>query len=326
MGDGLLGWATSDLVRLDDQTPGVIARVLTAGPARRQAIFMALAMRSEDRTFSDDLFPTDLSEVVRHGRSQDILRHVFGDTPPGLPGLLERIGDRPLPRAQDYLAILGVVRDQDTGARDALRGSGRITAHRLDILTALDARWRHANTLTRLDAISEATRFNAAVAFVQSVSSRATDEAVAMAIARMSPTSSLRGLLDRFVRRADRLPPHPIGDGDDALRPFTRMTDYIEAARRYRNCLASKLGDVAAGRIAIAEFQQTALLEFRPLTTEPRWMLWTIHGRRNAAVPPGMYEAAEAHCDQLGIARVSDDTGGRPWRAYRSYTRQVDWD
>lgn len=326
MGEGLLGWATADLVRLDDQTSGVIARVLTAGPARRQAIFMALAMQGEEWAFNDGLFPTDLSEVVRHGRSQDILRHAFGDIPPGLPGLLERIGDRPLPRAQDYLAILQLVRQQDPSALDALRGEGRITANHLDILAALDARWRHANTLGRLDTPSEAMRFNKAMTFVQSVSSRATDEAVALAIARLSPTSSLPRLLDRFIRRADRLPPHPIAEADDEMRPFTTMRDYLEAARRYRNCLTSKLGEVAAGRFAIAEFQQTALLEFRPLTADAGWMLWMIHGRRNASVPLVVCDAAEARCDELGIPRLSDRAGGVPWRAYRSFSRQVDWE
>lgn len=34
MNDGLLGWATSALVKLDDEQPGVIARLLTASPGR----------------------------------------------------------------------------------------------------------------------------------------------------------------------------------------------------------------------------------------------------------------------------------------------------
>ena len=40
---GLLGWATEALVKLDDEVPGILARVLTAAPARQQAIFSALA-------------------------------------------------------------------------------------------------------------------------------------------------------------------------------------------------------------------------------------------------------------------------------------------
>jgi hypothetical protein len=43
MNDGLLGWATSALVKLDDEQPGVIARLLTASPGRCQAIFAAVS-------------------------------------------------------------------------------------------------------------------------------------------------------------------------------------------------------------------------------------------------------------------------------------------
>lgn len=107
MDEGLLGWATASLVKLDDEQPGVIARVLTASPGRRQAIFAALSAHEAGNVASEDsrLFPRKLAEVVRHGRSSDILRHAFREVPQGFPGLLQRIGDRPLPRARDYLAL-----------------------------------------------------------------------------------------------------------------------------------------------------------------------------------------------------------------------------
>ncbi len=85
---GFLGWATGPLVKLDDAAPGVLARVLTAAPARRQAIFSALAHwrpEIENAPFFD------LAEVVRHGRPADILRHVLEVVPAGYAGLLERI-------------------------------------------------------------------------------------------------------------------------------------------------------------------------------------------------------------------------------------------
>lgn len=328
MNDGLLGWATSALVKLDDEQPGVIARLLTASPGRRQAIFAAVSAQESGEIVGEPsgLVQRDLAEVVRYGRPSDILRHAFREVPQGLPGMLERIGDRPLPRAQDYLTLRDMLSRGDTRSADALIHSGRISFRKLEVLSAIDPRWRHKNTLTRIDTPSEATRFNAAVEFVQSVSSKADDEAVAAAITAMGPSSSLPRLLDRLLRRADRLPHNPVQADDEELRPFTTIRDYLDAARRYRNCLATKLGDVAAGRFAIAEFQQTALLEFRPLTTQAGWMLWMIHGRRNASVPLAICEAAEARCDELGIPRVSDHAGGAPWRAYRSFARQVDWE
>lgn len=84
----------------------------------------------------------------------------------------------------------------------------------------------------------------------------------------MAPSSTLPRVLDRFVRRADRLPAHPIPVADNDLRPLTTMKEYLEAARRYRNCLSSKLDHAAAGHLAVADFRSEALLEFRPLTAD----------------------------------------------------------
>lgn len=328
MREGLLGWATDTLVKLDDDVPGVIARVLTAAPARRQAIFAALAVHEVNRGgFPEgDLIPETLAEVIRHGRVSDILRHTFGEDTEGLPGLLERIGDRPLDRAQDYISIHRLLVDRKNArAVDALRAIGRVSRNKLDILAALDARWHHANTLMRLDTPAEATRFNAAVEFVQSVCPRLDDEAVAAAITAMAPTSTLPRLLDRFIRRADRLPCHPISVGDGELRPFTTARDYIEAARRYRNCLAKKLGHVAAGRFAVAEFRGEALVEFRPLTAGG-WMLQQVYGHRNWPVPLDVSEAAGVRCASLGIPRINDAAGGSHWRSFRSFAREIEWD
>lgn len=81
---GLLGWSTNALVKLDDEVPGILSRVLTAAPARRQAIFAALAAHEVKAGVFDageDLFPQSFAEVVRHGRAADILRLTFGDLP-----------------------------------------------------------------------------------------------------------------------------------------------------------------------------------------------------------------------------------------------------
>lgn len=326
---GLLGWATAALVRLDDEAPGLIARTLTAAPLRRQSIFAALAAREEKVGLigaNDDLLPHSFAEVVRHGRAKDILRHGFGDVPDGLSGLLTQVGERPLPRAKDYLTLYDFLTGDDMRGAEALRASGRITCRKLEVLLALDPRWRHTHTLDRIDSGTEAITFNAAVEFVQSVCSRATDEAIAQAIAQMRPTSTLPRLLDRFVRRADRLPPHPVPAGDNELRPLTTMRDHLEAARKYRNCLASKIGQVAAGRIAIAEFRGECLLEFRPLTSSSGWMFWLCHGPRNGPVPISTLNAAAAKCDVLGIPRQDEDAGGSGWRNYRRFTQEMDWD
>ena len=327
MGDGgLLGWATEPLIRSDDAQPGTLARVLTAAPARRQSIFAALAkITVEGNCRADDLFSNDLAYIIRHGRAADILRHAFTDVPRGLLGLLERVGEKPLPRAKDYIALHALAQSDDVRGADALRGSGRITCRKLEVLAALDPRWRHANTLERIDTGVEAMRFNAAIEFVQSVNSKATDEVVAGAIARMSRSSSLPKLLDRFMRRADRLPPHPISEGDNELRPLATMRDLLEAGRKYRNCLAHRLADIAAGKMAIAEFRGEILLEFRPLSMGRGWMLWSAHGPRNELVALDLKDEAAAACERHGVPHVAERPGNKEWQSYRRFVRELEW-
>jgi len=329
MGDGgLLGWATDALVKLDDAEPGVLARVLTAAPARRQAIFAALAaqeIKAGDICQPDDLFPTSFAEVVRHGRAMDILRQAYGDVPEGFPGLLERVGEKPLPRSRDYIALHALAQSDDARGADALRGSGRITCRKLEVLAALDPRWRHAHTLERIDSSVEAMRFNSALEFVQSVNSKATDDVVAGAIVRMARSSSLPKLLDRFMRRADRLPPHPIQQGDNELRPLATMRDLLEAGRKYRNCLPHRLSEIAAGKMAIAEFRGECLVEFRPLTLGAGWMLRDVHIQRNNFVPAALVAEVEAKCDALVIPRVEEAVAGKAWNDYRRFTRELEW-
>lgn len=324
---GLLGWCTEALVKLDDTAPGVLARVLTAAPARRQAIFAALAAQEEKvglYVVGEDMFPESFAEVIRHGRPGDVLRRAFGEVPEGLSGMLAQIGERPLPRAKDYIALRDLLADDDVRAADALRGSGRITCRKLEVINALDHRWRHANTLERIDSGVEALKFNQAISFIQSLNSKATDEAVAGAIALMRPTSTLARLLDRLLQRADRLPSHPIAAGDNELRPLLTIRDVLDAGRRYRNCLRHRLDDVAVGRMALAEFRGQCLIELRP-TTGAGWLLRDVHIERNRPVPLSLFADVEAKCDQIGIPRIDEAGGGEGRSSYRHFTKELEW-
>lgn len=325
---GLLGWCTAPLVKLDDTAPGVLARLLTAAPPRKQAVFAALAVLEEQGDAcqpGDDLFPQSLAEVILNGRASDILRRAFGTVPVGLPGILAQVGERPLPRLKDYLLLHDLLADEDVRAADALRGSGRITCRKLDVLRALDPRWRHANLLDRIDTCAEAMTFNTAVDFVRSVNSKASDEAVADAIAAMRPSSTLARLLDRFMRRADRLPPHPVPVADNELRPLLTIRDLLDAGRRYRNCLQHRLSEVAAGKMAISEFRGECLVEFRPLTLSAGWVLREVHAERNRPVALALCEAVEAKCDEIGIPRFHDEIAGDAWKSYRRMTGELEW-
>lgn len=198
-----------------------------------------------------------------------------------------------------------------------------ISVRKLEVLAALDARWRHTNTLERIDTGAEALMFNAAVGFVQSVNSRATDEVVANAIAAMRPTSTLPRLLDRFMLRADRLPEHPVPFEDNELRPLRTARSVLAAGRRYRNCLRHRVSDVAAGKMALSEFRGECLVEFRG-TTSGVWLLREVHVERNRPVALALCAAVEAKCDALGIPRFCDEAGSG-WKSYRKFTGELEW-
>jgi len=325
---GLLGWCTTPLVKLDDTASGVLARVLTAVPARRQAIFAALAAQEEQVGFydaGDDLLPMSFAEVIRHGRPNDILRRAFGEVPEGFASMLTQIGERPLPRAKDYITLHSLLTNEDSRAAEALRGAGRITCRKLDVLNALDPRWRHANTLERIDSGGEALMFNQAIGFIQSLNSKATDEVVAGAIGAMRPTSTLARLLDRFLQRADQLAAHPIASGDNELRPLLTMRDVLDAGRRYRNCLRHRLADVAVGRMALAEFRGECIVEFRPLSSGAGWLLRDVHIERNRPVPLSLFADVEMKCDEIGMPRINEAGGGDGRSSYRHFTKELEW-
>ena len=103
------------------------------------------------------------------------------------------------------------------------------------------------------------------------------------------------------------------------------MREYLEAARKYRNCLAHRISDVAAGRMAIAEFRGVILLEFRPLTAGAGWLLWSAHGPRNGHVALDLKDAATVACGRFGVPCVQERSGSMEWRSYRRFTRELEW-
>lgn len=254
------GWAIDDLVRLDGlaEGRGLLSRVLTGSPAIRHTTFLVLSRRHHDRlagAVTDEESDTALANALRRERARAIIEHVFGTAEDGLLGALARLGGEPLSSPGSYARLHALFRRvEDRHKGKALQHVGQITGKMLRVIDALDARWVHPETLTRIETMAEAIMFNRAVAFAQAVCSRATDEAIAGDIARLQPTSTLVGLVQRFVRRADRFPPHPI-QGDSEVRPFNSVPDFLAASRAFRNCLSQKIEVALVGRAAFAEFR-----------------------------------------------------------------------
>jgi hypothetical protein len=105
---------------------------------------------------------------------------------------------------------------------------------------------------------------------------------------------------------------------DDEIRPLLSGADFVDAGRRFRNCLAAtKIDEAAAGQSAFAELKQAqAILEFRPLSLGLGWMLHDVHVAQNGHVDTKIVEAARAKCGGLGIPYIEDRDQGEDWRRY----------
>lgn len=325
---GLLGWATGDLVRLEVHSPGLISRVLTVSPMTRHAIFLVLAQRHHNRVCGDFGAMDDnavLAPVLRRERARVIIEHAFGCVDQGLLGALARL-DGPLATPGAYARLHALFRRGELRRKaEALQHVGRINDKMLRVLDALDSRWVHCETLKRIETPAEAIGFSRAVAFAQSVCSRATNEAVVEAISRLQPTSTLAGLVQRFVRRADRFPAHPV-EADSEIRPLDTVRLIVGAARAYRNCLVTKIEEVLVGRVAYAEFRNEAICELRPLANGYGWVVWDVHVPRNESVPPAIRHAAESKCVALGIPHIDGDAGVDRLRQYRRFIAPKHWE
>ena len=305
-----LGWATADLIHLDAMAPGLIGRVLTTSPRRRQAIFSVIASRAaatgEPVEAADDV---ELAEVLRRERAREILVHTFGDVSPGWLGALERLDAAPMPTARGYVKLHAIFADPSRRSEaELLTRCSTISESKLAVIDALDPRWRLLGTLERLNSRTAATECNGALTFVQKVCTTATDEVVAQAIARLPPEKSLADLVARFTARADRFPAHPI-QGDAEVRPIMTAEHFVRVALSYRNCLRDRIEDALLGRAAYAEFHDT-ILEFRPLANGFGWIFEDVHMARNEFAPTDVRAAAEAKCRELGIPYI--DHGRRP--------------
>lgn len=327
--DELFGWSTDLLVALDGLATGLIRRLVVSAPMVRQAIFLTLA-QWESRPAMGAEAPSReeavaAAELLRSGRAKEIVAEQFGSVPEGLLPALERIGPLPLPTAESYRRLWVMFTEDDRRKARALRDVGEITARTIRVLDILDPVLAHAEVLKRVETVAQAHDLNRSVRFLKGVCSTATDEAISTALTHLRSPDALSRLLQRFLRRADRLPPQPV-KGDDELRPLVTARAMIAAGRDYRNCLASMVGEALVGRVAFAEFtgaSDKVICEFRPLSSGRGWLLVDVHAPRNGLAPRELRQAAEAKCASLGIPHIAAPDAG-DWRSVRRLIRHAE--
>lgn len=300
----IFGWATADLIHLDGLAPGLIGRVLTVSPRRRQAIFAVIADRSLSEPVDYATLDTDLAAVLRTERASEILAYAFGAVPEGLMGALEKLDDGPMSSAVTYQNLRLAFADPANRTKaDLLTRLATISERNLAVIDALDPQWRIETVVGRIGSAMAAHEFNRAMAFLKGVCTRATDEVLVRALTRLLADRSLSDVIIRYVRRADRFPDHPVKATAD-LRPLSSAEDFVVTGLRYRNCLRDRIEEALTGRAAFAEYRGEAILELRPLAGEFGWLLHEVHGARNDFVPWDVRRDAEAASLRAGVHHV----------------------
>jgi hypothetical protein len=77
--------------------------------------------------------------------------------------------------------------------------------------------------------------------------------------------------------------------------------DIHEAAKRFQNCLVSKLPEVVLGRVFYAEYLPTPVLIELARLSRGEWVLEGLYGPSNAQLAEGTVRAILSALSQVGI-------------------------
>ncbi|MCK2055316.1 hypothetical protein [Methylobacterium sp. 37f] len=258
---------------LDDVTPSLVAHSYRWGPVKRQAAFFIMAEVHAGAAaaelalrFSHYAPFTSADPLARLGamldalRAKDLMRAMLGEVPNGLLGAMERLGYEPMSDPAWYQTLIRLYRPQMPADRVCTRVLGQITGKlvggQIEAVSLLDPVLLHPHVLSKVTNGTEARKLNLAVAYVRSRCSTATDIALGQSIERIPADLSMKKWLGRWAARFDRLPDSaPDLSGDPTLKLICTGAALVDAGRRYKNCLASKIGEVITGRYAFVEYR-----------------------------------------------------------------------
>jgi len=212
---------------------------LTAPSPRRHLVCLAFALERD---------VVGVVEPVMRGRLREAIRIVLGRSPPGLERALGRLGETAW-TAGAYRKLVELL--ADPRAAKLLRHAETIDAGAVARLDRLPEPMRRALGLAGLitdDAASAVTEAAGAIA-------RRSGAAVAeAATARWAEAETEAALFEAVREDLYPEPPPPPFEGTARLRPLTTKAALRDAARRYDNCLATRVTHAVGGFSAYYEW------------------------------------------------------------------------
>jgi hypothetical protein len=245
-----------------------------------------------------------IAQALTMMRARQVVRAVFGEVPKGMLGMLCRLGDHPLPHGRFYGLVFELFSEprHREQASALLQVSGRITPSHLEVARHLHPLLMHRNVLNRVS-LQQIPDVNAALTLVRKTVSSATDAALRQSVEQIGAKASLGDFFSRWIRRMDRplaVPEIPADDPDLAV--LTTGEAMASVARRFQNCLSSKIPFVATGRHAYLEWGHApgAIAELHQLSNG-QFVLADVHAILNQRPDPAVVAAIRSKLQSLGI-------------------------
>lgn len=292
----LSGWFLTEMMKLEDARPGILAFATRAPPLWRNAVAAALSsgVLHSPETFllwangdiSDEASDVQVADALIQMKPVAILEAVYAEVPPSLPSILKRIGSSLLNTPVAYVRLHELLTAEEPARKARAQVLERLDA-RLDdeliqVVELLDLSLLSPKTALAVRTASEAHSLNARVPIIRQVCSSATEASLRQSI-EDAPHFRVSNWVRGWLGRADRLPPLEIPLDDDL--GVERITPATARAmgRDWQNCLAGHVNAMAMGStayLAIPDLNVIAVVT----RTDGGWLLSGLHGRANFPV------------------------------------------
>jgi hypothetical protein len=212
---------------------------LTAPSARRHLVCLAFAVGRDVAA---------VAETVLRGRLREAIRIALGRSPPGLERALGRLGETAW-TTEAYCKLVDLLADPK--AAKLLRHAEGIDVGAVARLDRLPGPMGRALGLAGLITDDAATAVAEAAGAIACRSGAAVAQA---ATARWAEVETEAALFEAVREDLYPEPPPPPFEGTVRLRPLTSKAAMRDAARRYNNCLATRVNHAVGGFSAYYEW------------------------------------------------------------------------
>ena len=188
---------------------------------------------------------------------------------------------------------------------NVLRESGGpLNQTTIQIVRELDAPWLRPEIVIRLRSLEEMRLFQDAVTVITYLRPDLSDDDLARSFENLGARTDLQTWVSRFIESATRFPPGPPIADDAEFRCLRTGAEMQDVARYFRNCLASKIPEVALGRVGFVLYAPgPALIELARLTDglNDQWALDAVHGAGHADLSPDAVRSIRSKLTGAGI-------------------------